>query len=61
MAYSRIKEGSCPDLSVDHNWKIDRQEVVDQVIEEFIEIDGSDRCLSSLVSFLGQQGRGKPS
>ena len=29
---NRIKEGSCPGLSVDQNWKINRQEVKEMVL-----------------------------
>ena len=53
---SRIKKGSCPGLSVDHNWKVDRQEVIDQVVEKFIEIDGSDKFFGIV---LGPMGTGK--
>ena len=53
---SRIKKGSCPGLSVDHNWKIDRQEVIDQVLKKFIE-RGSSTKLFGVV--LGPTGTGK--
>ena len=55
---NRIKKGSCLRLFANNNWKVDHQEVVDQVINEFNKRDGSTKFFGVI---LGRQERGKPS